>query len=179
MGLASASFLGQDDISPPLWAAAPRRHPHYSEVEVDLEATHSAEDSHLRMACFKAAPHDPGRVLVHASGLSSEVPSMWWGPRGLFPPLLSMFVGSRGMVRGRGGPSLCDIRGGILELLVGGVSSRGRRIFATLWAIWIHRNEVIFKGVTPSGDAIIHTAEGFYLSWHRGGVCLLNHVPLL
>ena len=33
-----------------------------------------------------------------------------------------------------------------------------RRAFATLWAIWIHRNEVIFWGVTLSSDAIIHVA---------------------
>ena len=39
-----------------------------------------------------------------------------------------------------------------------------RRIFGTLWAIWIHRNEVVFRGTTPSGDVIIHTAEGFYFS---------------
>ena len=54
-----------------------------------------------------------------------------------------------------------------------------RRIFFTLWAIWIHRDEVVFRGVTPSGDAIIHSTEGFDLSWHRGGVCLSNYVPLL
>ena len=54
-----------------------------------------------------------------------------------------------------------------------------RRIFATLWAIWIHRNEVIFKGISPSGDAITHTAEGFYFSWHRGGIGPSNFVSLL
>ena len=35
-----------------------------------------------------------------------------------------------------------------------------RRAFVTLWAIWIHRNEVIFRGVTPSSDAIIYAAGG-------------------
>ena len=54
-----------------------------------------------------------------------------------------------------------------------------RRIFAILWAIWIHKNEVVFRGISPSGDAILHTAEGFYFSWHRGGVGPSNYVPLL
>ena len=35
-----------------------------------------------------------------------------------------------------------------------------RRAFATLWAIWIQRNEVIFRGVTPSSDAITYAAGG-------------------
>ena len=30
----------------------------------------------------------------------------------------------------------------------------------TLWAIWLHRNEVIFRGVAPSGDAIQHGGGG-------------------
>ena len=54
-----------------------------------------------------------------------------------------------------------------------------RRIFATLWAIWIHRNEVIFRGISPSGDAITHIIEGFYFSWHRGGIGSSNFVSLL
>ena len=54
-----------------------------------------------------------------------------------------------------------------------------RRIFATLWVIWIHRNVVVFRGISPSGDAITHTAVGFYLSWYRGGVGPSNFVPLL
>ena len=53
------------------------------------------------------------------------LPSLWWGPRGLFPPLLPMFAGSRGMAGDRGGPSLCDIRGGILELPIGGLLKAG------------------------------------------------------
>ena len=44
-----------------------------------------------------------------------------------------------------------------------------RRVFVTLWAIWIHKNEVIFKGVAPSGDAIQHAVGGLLYSWNRGG----------
>ena len=53
-----------------------------------------------------------------------------------------------------------------------------RRVFATLWAIWTHRNEVIFRGVTPSGDAIQHTTEGFFYSWTRGGFGPSHILPL-
>ena len=45
-----------------------------------------------------------------------------------------------------------------------------RCIFAVLWAIWTHRDEIIFRGVTPSGDAISYAARGFSSSWFRGGV---------
>ena len=44
-----------------------------------------------------------------------------------------------------------------------------RRVFATLWEILIHRNEVIFRGVAPSGDAIQHAAGSLLYSWNRGG----------
>ena len=128
MGLAAASFLGQGDISPSLWAVAPRRHPHYSEVQVNLATMHPAEDLHLRIASFMVAPHDPSHASAYAFGLSSELPSLWWGPRGLFTPLLPMSDGSRSMARGHGSPPLCDIRGGTLELPIGGVSSSGRHI---------------------------------------------------
>ena len=42
-------------------------------------------------------------------------------------------------------------------------------IFAILWSIWCHRNEVIFRGRTPSVDAIQHDARGMDISWARGG----------
>lgn len=44
-----------------------------------------------------------------------------------------------------------------------------QRLFATLWAIWLHRNEVIFRGRPPSVDAILHDARGLAVLWHRGG----------
>ena len=53
-----------------------------------------------------------------------------------------------------------------------------RQAFATLWAIWLYRNEVIFWGVTPSNDAIIHAAGGYVVSWNRGGSGPSHLAPL-
>ena len=43
-------------------------------------------------------------------------------------------------------------------------------IFAFLWSIWSHRNEVIFRGRSPSVDAIQHDARGLITLWIRGGL---------
>ena len=51
-------------------------------------------------------------------------------------------------------------------------------IFASLWAIWLHQNEVVFRGRSPSVDAIQHDARGIAYSWNRGGSGLSNFVPL-
>ena len=41
-------------------------------------------------------------------------------------------------------------------------------IFSTLWSLLTHRNEVIFRGRTPSVDVIQHDARGFASFWQRG-----------
>ena len=53
-----------------------------------------------------------------------------------------------------------------------------QRIFAILWSIWCHRNEVIFRGRTPSVDAIQHDARGLDISWSRRGFGLSTIAPL-
>ena len=42
-------------------------------------------------------------------------------------------------------------------------------IFANLWAIWLHRNKVVFRGRSLSVNAIQHDAQGIAYSWNRGG----------
>ena len=53
-----------------------------------------------------------------------------------------------------------------------------RRAFATLWVIWLYKNEVIFRDVLLSGDAIQHAAGGFFFVWNRGGSGPSYLVPL-
>ena len=43
-------------------------------------------------------------------------------------------------------------------------AERGRR-FAVVWAIWLHRNEVVFEGKVVSSEGIIHEVECFVGSW--------------
>ena len=45
-----------------------------------------------------------------------------------------------------------------------------QHIYANLWSIWSHRNEVIFRGHSPSVDAIQHDARGLITLWIRGGL---------
>ena len=51
-------------------------------------------------------------------------------------------------------------------------------LYATLWVIWTHRNEVIFRGRTPSADAVVHEAGGLVNSWNRVGLSLSVLVTL-
>ena len=133
-------------------------------MQIGLEATHSTEDSNLRMASFMAAPHDPGRASAHASELSSALPSLWWGFRGLLSPLFPMLIDSGGMTGGRGGPPLRDIKGGVLEVLVerllqagGGFSPRCGQSGST--------RTRSSSGASPHPAMPLYIeAEGFYLS---------------
>ena len=50
--------------------------------------------------------------------------------------------------------------------------------FGRVWSIWTHRNEVIFRGCTPSVDAILHNARGLASFWLRGGLGPSISIPL-
>ena len=50
--------------------------------------------------------------------------------------------------------------------------------FATLWMLWIHRNEVIFRGRNPSANAVLHDVGGLVFTWNRAGLGPLTVVPL-
>ena len=84
------------------------------------------------MASSTAAPYDPGGATAHVSRFSSMLPSLWRGSRGLLPSFLPMPVGSGGMAGGGGGPTLRDLGGDVLELLIGGLFQTGGGLEADL-----------------------------------------------
>ena len=43
-------------------------------------------------------------------------------------------------------------------------ADQGKRV-AVVWAIWLHRNEVVFEGKTVSSEGIIHEVEKFVGFW--------------
>ena len=51
-------------------------------------------------------------------------------------------------------------------------------LYATLWVLWTHRNEVVLRGRTPSADAIVYEAGGLVTSWNRVGLSLSVFVTL-
>ena len=51
-------------------------------------------------------------------------------------------------------------------------------IFATLWTIWNHRNEVVFRGRTPSAEAVLHEARGLVSLWNRVDLGIVSYVPI-
>ena len=57
-------------------------------------------------------------------------------------------------------------------------ASEWQLIFATLWMLWIHRNEVIFRGRNPSADAVLHDVGGLVFTWNRAGLGPSTVVPL-
>ena len=45
------------------------------------------------------------------------------------------------------------------------VAIEGGRILAVTWAIWLHWNEVMFRGRPVSADSVVHEIEGLMASW--------------
>ena len=154
MDLVSALVLGQGDISSPLWADAPQRHPHHSPVPVDLEATHPVEDLHLQLTPSTAAPHVPGCVAAHASGLSSELPPLKDCSPLFFQCLLAQEVWREAAVIRLSVTS----EEAFWSSLSGGFFRREadwRRIFATLWQSGL-------TGAKSSSGASPHPATSSY-----------------
>ena len=57
-------------------------------------------------------------------------------------------------------------------------ASEWQSIFANFWSIWLHRNDIVFRGRPPSADAIQHDSRGLTPFRHRGGLGLSGFGPL-
>ena len=45
------------------------------------------------------------------------------------------------------------------------MKKEGGQILAVLWAIWLHWNEVMFRGKPASIDSVLHEVEGLMGFW--------------
>ena len=65
----------------------------------------------------------------------------------------------------------CHISISFWRSLTGGTNRREvgeGRLFTVLWELWLHNNEVTFKGRAALADNIVqHHMEGFVLWWFR------------
>ena len=50
-----------------------------------------------------------------------------------------------------------------------GYKADGGKRFAVVWALWLHRNEVVFEGKAVSSEGIIHEVESFVSFWFENG----------
>ena len=131
------------------------------------------------MASSTAAPRDPGGTTVHVSRFSSMLPYLWRGSRGLLPSLLPMPVGSGGVAGGGGGPTLRDLGGDALELLVGRLFQTGGGS-SPLCGRFGSTGTRSSSGASPRPEMPLHIQlRDFIFFWHRGGIGPSNFVSLL
>ena len=138
-----------------------------------MEATPPFEDPSFRVAPASEASHDTDTPSMNVPRQPGELSSLLRGRGRLRPPLLPVPSRAGDMAVGKCGRPWDHIDRGVLGLPVGGFFRREadwRCIFAVLWAIWTHRNDVIFRGANPSGDAIRYAVRGFVTLWFRGGL---------
>ena len=133
-----------------------------------VEATSPSKDQGVCLAPATTTTDDEISAAVYGTECSSGMPVVRQGSGGLPALILRLPLGPNSVAGDRCRPSHGDLGGGILAVSrQRNIPSRSRvtDYFATLWSLWIHRNEVIFRGRTPSADTIC-TA--------RGGLCLFG-----
>ena len=142
-------------------------------MPLGVEASPPSEDQGVCLAPTTTASDDEISAVAYGPGRSSGMPVMRQGSGGLQHlffacPLAQTVWQATGVGR------LVATSEEAFWLSLGGRTFRRKvewqTIFATIWSLWIHRNEVIFKGRTPSADAVLHSARGFASFWHRGGL---------
>ena len=138
-----------------------------------VEATSPFEDQGVCLALATTATDDEIPAASYGTGRSSGMPVVRQGSGGLPSLILRLPLSPISVAGDWRRPPRGDLGGSILAVSRRGTFRREvewQTIFATLWSLWIHRNEVIFRGHTPSADAILHSARGFASFWHRGGL---------
>ena len=140
-----------------------------------MEVLNSAEDQTVRMVALASKTDNaipPTKVLPGHTGRVSFVRRSF---RRLLPPFIRVSVRIDGMAGNNYVLSGHVLSRLFLMIHQGGPCRRAsewKSIFAKLWSIWLHWNDVVFRGRPSSADAIQHDSRGLTLFWHQGGLDL-------
>ena len=92
-------------------------------------------------------------MAAHGPGLSRGMPAVHNGCGGLLAPILRLPLAQEVWQATGVGCLEMTSEEAFWRSLSGGafrLEAEWQTIFAILWSLWTHRNEVIFKGCTPS-----------------------------
>ena len=134
-----------------------------------MEVPNSAEDQAVWMVAPVSETDDeipPAEVLP---GRIGGVSFMRRSSRRLLPSILRVSVRTDGMACNNYERSGYIFSRLFLAIISGGPfrrASEWQSIFATLWSIWLHWDDVVFRGHPPLADAIQHDSRGFTHFWH-------------
>ena len=172
--MASLQIFGQGRIPPPTRTGALRSCGSNTTMSGDMEATPPTEDPYFWLATCTSPSDDESHAPPFCSGSYHELPLVRWRDRGLLPPVFHVPDGTRSMADLGGCSSHRIFRRRILELLHRQFLQTGDGVEAS----FRHLMGDLDPQETPSGDAIQHTAGGFFYSWTRGGFGPSHILPL-
>ena len=164
MDVVRAEVLCSGSLSPPPGTGSLEGSFVLAHLATDMEEPYSVEDPGIPLAAFSAECAMCGAIPEDCDHIFIRCPvaqAVWTLTKFVHPRPPSLEVLWRSMADGP------HQRRTEWQLL-----------YVTLWVLWTHRNEVVFRGHTPSTDAVVQEAGGLVTSWNRVGLSLSVVVTL-
>ena len=114
-----------------------------------VKASSPCKDQDIRLVPGTAAPDDEVPAAAHSPGFSHGMPAMRKGNGGLLTPVLHLPPWPGSVAGGERQPPRGNFRTFRRE-------TEWHTIFATVWSLWTHMNEFIFRGLRLFGTEMVY-----------------------